>query len=267
MLPLLLAFWLASAHEDLEIQIARLGRQIEQEPDRAILYFRRGELHRLHEDWKAAREDFERAAARDPELVAVDLALGRVFNLSGEAARAKAALDRFLARQPDHAEGLIERARARAKLGDRAAAVLDYTKAIVLLEDPWAQNYLERSEVLRSDGRLDEAIRSLEEGLRRIGPAVPILLALLDLELDAGRWDAALARLDTISAASDRKDLWLVRRGEILRRAGRDSEADRAFRSAIAAIEALPGGRRRTKFTQDLEQKARAALEATHEKH
>jgi len=263
MIVLLLALALGPAHEDLELQISRLNRQIEQEPDRAILYFRRGELHRLHEDWKSAREDSERAAARDPEMETVDLALGRVFNLSGEPARAKAALDRFLSRRPDHAEGLIERARARATLGERASAVQDYTKAIALLEDPWAQNYLERAEVLRSDGRLDDAIRSLEEGLRRIGPAVPILLSLLDLELDAGRWDAALARLDAISAASERKDLWLVRRGEILRRAGRDGEADRAFRSAIAAIEALPAGRRRTKFTQDLERKARAALEAT----
>ena len=267
MILLLLSFLASPVHEDFEIQISRLSRQIEREPDRAILYFRRAELHRMHEDWKAAREDLQRAAVRDPEMAAVDLALGRVCNQTGDAAGAKVALDRFLARRPDHAEGLIERARARAQLGDRPGAVKDYTAAIERMEEPWAQNFLERSEVLRSDGRLDEAIRGLEEGLRRIGPALPIQLALLDLELEDGRVDAALARLDAVSAASERKDLWLVRRGEILRRAGRSVEAVRAFKAAIAAIEALPAARRRTKFTQDLELKARAALEANHEKN
>jgi tetratricopeptide (TPR) repeat protein len=264
---LLLPFLASPAHEDLEIQISRLSRQIEREPDRAILYFRRGELHRMHEDWKAAREDLQRAAVRDPEMAAVDLALGRVCNQTGDAAGAKAALDRFLALRPEHAEGLIERARARAQLGDRPGAVKDYSSAIDRMEEPWAQNFLERSEVLRSDGRLDEAIRGLEEGLRRIGPALPIQLALIDLELEGGRVDAALARLDAVSAASERKDLWLVRRGEILRGAGRSGEAERAFKAAIAAIESLPAGRRRTRFTQDLELKARAQLEATHEKN
>jgi tetratricopeptide (TPR) repeat protein len=253
-------------HEDLLDQIARLTRQIERQPDRAALYFRRGELHRIHEDWASARADLERARALDPELAAVDLSIGRVLNGAGEFRRAREALDRFLSRRPDHAEGLIERARARAKLGEPAGAVEDYTKAIALMEEPWAANYIERSEILRSAGRLDEAIRGLEEGLRRIGPAVPILLALLDLELEAGRVDAALGRVDAVAASSDRKDLWLVRRGEILARAGRTREAAEAYAAAVASIEALPAARRRTAFTRELERRARAGLEGLHEK-
>jgi tetratricopeptide (TPR) repeat protein len=262
---ILLLLPLLAVHEDLEIQISRLTRQIEQEPDRALLYFRRAELHRLHENWTGAREDLARAAARDPKLEVVDLALGRACNQSGEPAKAKEALDRFLARNPDHAEALIERARARARLGDPVGAVDDYTSAIGRMDEPWALNYLERSEVLRSSGRLEDAIRGLEEGIRKIGPALPIQLALLDLELEAGRVDAALARLAAVTATSDRKDLWLVRRGEILRQASRRAEAHRAFGEAVAAIEGLPVSRRRTKFTRDLELKARAGWEATHE--
>lgn len=261
--PLLLA--LASTHEELQLQIERISRQIEAEPARALLHFRRGELYRLHEDWAAARADLERAAALDPELAAVDLALGRICNRTGDARAAKAVLDRFLSRRPDHAEGLIERARARAALGERRAAVEDHTKAIGLLDEPWADNYLERSLVLREDGRLDEAIRGLEEGLRRIGAALPIQLALVDLEVEAGRIDAALARLDAIAAASERKDHWLLRRGEILRNAGRKAEAADAFKAALASIEALPASRRKTRFTRDLEGKVRAAWEAIHE--
>jgi len=253
-------------HEDLLDQIARLTRQIGQQSDRAALYFRRGELHRLHEDWAAAREDLERARALDPELTAADLAIGRACNGAGEFRRAREALDRFLSRRPDHAEGLIERARARARLGEKAGAAEDYTKAISLMEEPWAANYIERSELLRSDGRIDEAIRGLEAGLRKIGPAVPILLALLDLELEAGRIEAALGRVDAVAASSDRQDLWMVRRGEIYARAGRTREARQAYAGALASIEALPAARRRTKFTLELERRAKAGLEAMHEK-
>lgn len=263
---LTVAFGGVPVHEDLLDQIARLTRQIEQQPDRAALYFRRGELHRIHEDWPAARQDLERARTLDPELTAADLAIGRVHNGAGEFRRAREALDRFLSRRPDHAEGLIERARARAKLGEAAGAVEDYTKAIARMEEPWAENYIERSEALRSDGRIDEAIRGLEEGLRKIGPAVPILLALLDLELEAGRIPAALGRVDALAARSDRKDLWLVRRGEILARAGRTREAEQAYAGALSSIEALPAARRRTKFTRELELRAKAGLEAIHEK-
>jgi predicted negative regulator of RcsB-dependent stress response len=97
--------------------------------------------------------------------------------------------------------------------------------------------------------------------LKKIGPALPLHLSLLDLELEAGRFDAALSRVDQIARGSDRKDLWCVRRGEILVRAGRPAEASGAFRAALAAIESLPAERRGTKFTRDLETKARAALE------
>lgn len=256
-------FWLSLlAHEDLEIQIARLTGQIEREPDRAILYFRRGELHRMNQDWKAAREDLERAASRDPELSVADLALGRLWNQTGDAGRARAALDRFLKRQPDHGEALIERARARARLDDRAGALEDFSRGIARLEQPRPENYIERAELHRAEKRVDDAIRGLEEGLLKVGRVLPLQLAILDLELESARFDAALARVDEIARGAERKDLWLARRGEILRRAGRTTEAAEAFRSALASIDALPAARRKAAFTRDLETRVRAELEA-----
>ena len=259
---LLLSAGVCPAHEDLQVQIDRLSRQIEQEPGRGVLHLRRGELHRMHEDWQAAREDLERAAVLDPQLAVVDLSLGRIWNRCGDAARAKTALDRFLSREPGHAEALVERARARVRLSDRAGALEDHARALAAFSEPRPDNYIERSELLREDGRFDEAIRGLEEGLKKIGPALPLHLAILDLELEAGRFDAALARVEWIARNSDRKDLWQVRRGEILVRAGRVRDAAAAFQSALASIEALPAARRGTKYTRDLETKARTALEA-----
>ena len=256
----------ASAHEDVLIQIERITLQMRQEPARAVLYFRRGELHRMHQDWTEARQDLERAVELDPALSAAVLALGRLGNQCGDARYAKKYLDRFLAAEPDHGEALMERGRANAQLGDAAQAVDDFNRGLEHLETVRPENFIERADVLRSQRRQEEALRGLEEGVRRLGPALPLQLVLVDLEIEMARIDAALARLDAIARTSERQDLWLVRRGEILRQAGRRGEAHRAFASAIASIEALPDARRRTKFTRDLESTARAGLEATNEK-
>ena len=58
----------------------------------------------------------------------------------------------------------------------------------------------------------------------------------------------------------------MVRRGEILAKAGRTRDAEQAYAGALASIDALPATRRRTKFTQDLERRAKAGLEASREK-
>jgi len=69
-----------------------------------------------------------------------------------------------------------------------------------------------------------------------------------------------LHRLDLIAGQSQRKEAWLVRRGEILKIAGRDEEARAAFNAALVAIESLPAGPRQSRATTALELRARAAL-------
>lgn len=265
-LLLFLTLSLRPAHEELDLQIARVTKDIEARPDRAELHLKRGELHRLHEDWAAAKADFDRAEKLDPGLAAVDLARGRMWLGIGDPKEARKCLDRVLAREPGRPDALVERARALVRLGQRAAAVEDYTRAVSTPAPSDPEIFLERSQAQSADGRVEEALRGLDEGIRRLGPLVTLQLAAIDLELGAKRTDAALARLDSIAAKSERKDPWLARRGEILREAGRRDEAREAFRGALKAVESLPPFRRQAKATLDLEKRVRAALEAVDEK-
>ena len=86
-------------------------------------------------------------------------------------------------------------------------------------------------------------------------------LLAIDLELRKKNYDAALARLEQIAAQSQRKEEWLVRRGEILEQAGRAEEAHAAFMQAQAAIESLPPAIGQTTAMTELEARLRAALE------
>jgi predicted Zn-dependent protease len=249
----------AYAHEGLHEQIAAITAKIKRDPKNASLYLQRGELHRLHRDWSRAATDYNRAARLQPGLTIVDLARGKMLFESGRLQRSKLVLDRFLSQQPNHFEGLTTRARVLAKLGSTADAIKDFTGAIA--QSPEPELYLERAETTVRDGkRLDEALSGLDEGIKRLGPIVTLQLPAIELELRRQNYEGALSRLDLVAAQSERKETWLVRRGEILRLAGRDEEARAAFNAALVAIESLPPWRRQSKAVTALQVRARSAL-------
>jgi predicted Zn-dependent protease len=249
----------AYAHEGLHEQIAAITAKIKRDPKNASLYLQRGELHRLHRDWSRAAIDYNRAARLEPGLTIVDLARGKMLFESGRLQRSKLVLDRFLSQQPNHFEGLTTRARVLAKLGSTVDAIKDFTGAIA--QSPEPELYLERAETTVRDGkRLDEALSGLDEGIKRLGPIVTLQLPAIELELRRQNYEGALSRLDLVAAQSERKETWLVRRGEILRLTGRDEEARAAFNAALVAIESLPPWRRQSKAVTALQVRARSAL-------
>lgn len=251
----------ARAHEGLHEQIVAITAKIKRDPKNAALYLQRGELHRLHRDWTRASADYDRASLIQPSLTIVDLGRGKMFFESRRLQQAKFVLDRFLRQQPKHVEGLITRGRVLAGIGRRLEAANDFTEALALAPVPEPELYLGRAQVLASDERyIQQALRGINEGIRRLGPLVTLELAAIDLELRGNNYDAALTRLDAITAQSERKETWLVRRGEILKAAGRLEEARKAFTDAMVAIESLPPERRQSRAITALQLRARSAL-------
>lgn len=249
---------LAQAHEGLHEQIVAITAKIKRDPRNASLYVQRGELYRLHRDWTRAAADYDRAERLQPELKVVDLVRGKMFFESGRLKRARFTLDRFLAEQPAHFEGLVTRARVLARLGAVREAINDFSQALAVSPDP--DLYLERAQVAARDVKhIDQAVNGLDEGIERLGPLVTLQIAAIDLELRRHNYDAALVRLDRVMSQSERKETWLVRRGEILELAGRREEARAAFQDALAAIASLPPDRRQTRSITALQLRIRSA--------
>ena len=251
----------ARAHEGLHEQIVAITARIKRDPRNADLYLQRGELHRLHRDWARAAADYDRASRLQPSLAIVDLGRGKMLLESRRFRQAKVVLDRLLRQQPHNVEGLVTRGRVLAKIGARLESAKDFTEALTLAPAPEPELYLERAQVLGGHERyIQEALRGLDEGIKELGPLVTLELAAIDLELRGNNYDAALTRLDLITAQSERKETWLVRRGEILKAAGRHEEARKAFSAAIVAIESLPPERRQSRAITALQSRARSAL-------
>lgn len=250
----------AQAHGDLHEQIAAMSKEIEKDPQNTELYLKRGELHRFHQDWNAALADLEHALQLDPELDAVYLYRGELWYDKGSPELARKDLDRFLGDHPDHERALIVRARALVALNHLSDAAKDYSHALTLHPNP--DIYVERAKALASGTKehQEEALKGLDEGIEKLGPLVTLELPAIDLELRQKRYDAALHRLDRVSAQSERKESWLARQGDILLEAGRIHEAEKAYSDAMSALQILPEARRNTRSVQELEHHIQEAL-------
>lgn len=252
----------ALAHGAIHERIRAVTDEIRRSPKNAELYLMRGELYRNHEEWTAAGADYDRAQKLNPKLSPVHLARGKMLFESKRLAPAKVELDRFLALAPKNTDGLLTRARIHHGLRRYPAAVQDYTRVIELHPDPGPEHYLARARAQAALGgaQVGAALSGLDEGMRRLGPIVSLESFAIDLELQRGHYDAALKRLDAIIAQAGRKETWQARRGDILMRAGRPTEAKEAYRSALDSIEKLPPGRRNAPATAKLQKDLQTRL-------
>ncbi len=226
----------SQAHPGLEDALLRLNAGIAAAPANPDLYLERGELYTAHEDWIAAEANLLRAAELSPHHPRLDRARAQLALATGHAADALALINATLQRAPADPDALLVRARAQARLGQRDAAVADLNGVLSLVATPAPELFLERAALLPPA----DAVRSLDQGVQRIGPALTLHQRALELELSLGAVDAAVARIDGLAERSERKESWLKRRGDVLARAGRLQEARASYAAALAAIAALP---------------------------
>lgn len=254
----------AAAHAELIIQIEAATVEIQKDPANAELYLRRGQLRREHSEFELASADYDKAEALAPALPHFNLLRGKLYLDWGWPLTARACLDRYLGRNPSSADALILRARVLQRLLLNRSAVNDYDLAIELLPEPSPDLFIERSQLLMSmgDDHRPEALRGLDDGVKRLGPLVTLQLFAIDAEVKQQRFDSALARVDQIAERSPRKETWLARRGEILVQAGRPAEARKAYEAALAALNTLPPARRNVPAMAELARRIQREIES-----
>ena len=252
----------ALAHGPFHELIAAANERVARDPGNADALIARGELHRVHGDFDAALDDFGRAARLQPGNDGIDLLRGRALAEARRPLMAKSHLDRFLARHPDDAAALVERARVHEALGDRRAAAEDHDQAIARMAKPGPDDYVARMKAQIAAGQAEAALRGLDDGIRRLGSIVALEQPAIELELAAQRWDAALARLDRLAAQSARKESFHAQRGAILLKAGRRQEARQSFRAGLEALATLPPHLRGTRAMIELRAKLQRELRA-----
>ncbi len=244
-------------------QIEKLTERMKRSPHDATLFLRRGDLYRLHGEWVVALKDFERAQELDPSLYSVVLVRGKLFLDAGCPQLAKFCADGYIRLEPRSPQGFLLRAKALAMLHDASGAASDYTCVIDRVSRrrrPPPEIFLSRANVLADAKRYTEAIAGIDEGIARLGSVVTLERRALELEIESGRLDDAMSRVQTLLSVSSRTETWLATIGEIHTLAGRDAEAIAAYRQALRAIDSLSARRKGLAAVALLEERVRRAL-------
>lgn len=266
----LLTARLAWAHGAVHEQIKGLDAQVAKEPGNAGLYLHRGRLFVEDRHFAEAVRDFRRALEIDPRLRAAHYFQGDALLKSGDAVGAEREARAFLAGLEEENRGGLMRGyrllgRSLLDEGKPLEAAAAFRTALGHAPEPDPAHYRECAAAYAAAGpeHRDVALEVLDEGIARLGPLPALQEMAVEIELQAGRPDGAVKRLDALIAQGQGRERWLQRKGEVLLQAGRPAEARQAFEAALAAIEALPSSRRSSRALRELEREVRARLPAS----
>jgi tetratricopeptide (TPR) repeat protein len=249
------------AHPDLIEQIDHLSTEIKQAPGNPTIYLQRAEVYRQHAQYVEALADVDNASRAKADVSVLHLARCKIYADSGKHLEAVKEADALLVLVPHHPETLALRAKAKVYLGQTNEALADYSLAISNFPHAEPDLVLERMRLQIASGKTAEAVAGLDEGLKRIGPAIQLQTAAIECERAAKNWEGALVRLETIIARMPIKEPWLLQRAELLEEAGRKPEAKSAYNQVVEGIEGYPTGRKALVVNRELAERARLGLQ------
>ncbi len=256
----------AEAHADLDRRIDKVGQQIAASPNDASLYFKRGNLHRLHRDFDAAIADLARARELAPDAAVYRYLLGLTKFDAGDFSGALREFDLFLERVPESLDGLTARADSLAAMGRADEAIDGVDRAINVARSPSPDLYLKRARWQAKQGQTTVARKGLRDGLRKLGPVVSLLRLANELDVEAGEPELALARLNRLPVSIRSLAPWLVERARILTAVGRREHAKLVYQQARGRLADLPPARRNSRanlrLLSDIEQGLQALSKA-----
>jgi tetratricopeptide (TPR) repeat protein len=201
-------------------------------PDWAVAQFALGKALAARGDVEAATRAFHEALRLNPRATAVHVELARLYLVDGSAAEALRSAKEAVRAQPESVDASLALANSLLANGDVAAAA----KTIDAVSGKYPD--LTSVHVLRGRLRIGQkdlpgARASFETALRLDPNSLAALSGLSLLDLSAGKFADAKARVETRTAAEPRRAELLILSAQIHSASGELGEAERALRKAI----------------------------------
>jgi Flp pilus assembly protein TadD len=250
----------AFAHGSHDEMVGEIMEELATHPDDPQLYLLLADANCSHGDWEIALQNLQRVEELAPGKLHTDLIRGRALLTGGQVQVAKEALDRYLAVEPHSVSALSNRARANQILENTVASLADYKHAVQLSANSDPKLIVEYAGALVVAGRRDDAIRALSAGIEQLGPVPSLVLAVMNLEMAAGRFDDALQRIDAMQRSAPQPEQWMAKRAALLDQAGRREEAQVAWQALVDHLSTLPNLQRGAQPMVELDQRAQRAL-------
>lgn len=218
------------AHHDIE----RVTKVLEANPDDVDRLIERAHYFRLDSQPEAALADLTRARKLAPDRPDVPFHVGMVYLDQNRPSEAESEFSKAIQLGLSTNRSYAARARARRTLKKFELALEDLSQAIEL--EPSLELYVERGSIQLQLKRLDDAAIGFREAIKRLGHALVLSQALIDVEIQLGHYDAALTLIEAECNRAALKADWLLLRSEVLDRSGRKDEASDARSAALAEV-------------------------------
>ena len=252
---------LVHAHGDAHDRLKTLDQQIQQHPGNADLHLKRGRIYLEENHLAEARSDLEKVLALDPSKLGAHYFLAEVLFNSEHHDLAEKHAQQFVQANERNNFGAQSRGywligQTRMARHQVEAAIQAYKMAIAAKPDLTPDQYTLFVEAcLAARGsHLDEALRLLDARLANPGSPDWIQDMAIDVELKAGRTDAAFARLDAMIASKKRLPFLYAQKASLQFDVGHFSEAEKSLHLARSAFSTLSEKRQRSKVFVELNQ-------------
>lgn len=253
------------AHPGASATIDHYTHEIEDDPKNQRLHILRGIAYSNDGRYDAALADFEQAEKLgNPLLVSCDR--GVLHYRRGELDAALGYLDRYLEHSSSRSYCLEYRARTLRDKGDYPASIRDFRRLLELEPRPNPGHYVSVANMLAVSGEsgIDEALAILDAGIAKLGLNPQLQHRAIELELDRGRPERALARAEALRPILSDSPEWKTDMAELYLRNGQKNEAKRMLREAAKQLDALrktPARLRLRERISKLEGKAALAID------
>ncbi len=230
----------ALAHPGASSAIDHYSHEIEENPRDQAHYIRRGIAYSNDGQYDKALADFEQAKTLGKPIV-VSFDLGVLHYRRGEFATASDYFDEYLEAFPDHAACLEYRARLKRDMGDTKGAVADFKRVFALQQRPNPGHYISVAEMLQATGPdgIDQALEILDQGNAKLGLTPQLQRHAIALELQRGRPDLAISRLQTLEPMLGGSPDWKVDMAELQLQAGNKDAATTLLQTAEQQLDTL----------------------------
>lgn len=150
---------------------------------------------------------------------------------------------------PGFAPGWRFLSRVEEENGNRDAAISAMVRNLSLNPKPTPSDIMTCAAWLNERGQSgdkEDAILQLDQGLAKLGVLSGLHYQAVEMELELGRFDSALRRIDALVARFRPSADLSLRRADILEKAARFKEAAGACDSALAILDSLPTKRKQS---------------------
>ncbi len=228
------------AHPPEAAAIDALTAALRMTPSDVDMRSRRAELRMAAGDLAGAEDDYAFVLRVVPAHR--DAALGRVevARRSSRPDEAFRRADAFVVLHPLDPAGWRARGRTLRDLGFPGAAARSLDRSLALEPHPAPEDFLERAELARAEGRPAVAAAVLSLGIRRLGDVPSLRWKLAGIAAAHGRLALALAQVERTLPRGGHPAHVALRRGELLASAGRVLDACAEWTVALEELEGSP---------------------------